>query len=116
MFMQHHYRKNTRNKYIYKITNRTKLKRFTSRKDSYILFYTFQRGDSENLIVVFYKDMTIGLIKYCKLSSFVLHKWKKLQYIYFDLLKIVKLSNLAKKKYSQHPQKVLGKLISSLKV
>ena len=59
--------------------------------------------------------MTIGLIKYCKLSSFVLHRWKKLQYIYFGLLKIVKLSNLAKK-YSQHPQKVLGKLISSLKV
>jgi hypothetical protein len=54
MHIQHYYRKNMDIKQIYKTTNRTQSKQFTTRKGSYILSNKFQREDSKNLNVVFY--------------------------------------------------------------
>ena len=88
MHIQHHYRKNIWNKIIYKITNRARSKQFITRKGSYILSYKFQREDSKNLIVFFYLDMTIGLIKYCfqlcKLSNFLFQNVSVCLYLTFE--------------------------------
>jgi hypothetical protein len=58
-------KEHTKSIFLNKITNRTQSKQFITGKGSYILSYKFQREDLKNLIVFFYVDMTIVLIKYC---------------------------------------------------